>query len=154
MGHPANAEGHRGSNSGIHSCWRDQPDTVVINSARLDCNLLQQLSGNTPRLVTEVTCAKCCMLSTAGFMCSACIYDCWLAVYVHQFCTHTSIERCVVPVWHRSVTVSKYMLLTSCNTQTPDGLNQHFHSHIYGIRPGMSLVADGASILMPTALTP
>lgn len=47
MGHPANASGHWGSNSGLHSCWGwNQSDPVGCYPAGLDRYLLQQITRN------------------------------------------------------------------------------------------------------------
>ena len=52
MGHPADAQTHRGPHPGLHSGGgRDQPDPVGGDATRLDRHLLQQESRDSEGLI-------------------------------------------------------------------------------------------------------
>ena len=53
LGHPVHAQGYRGPYPGLHRCRGDKSDPMVINTTRLDCDLLQQLSRN-PASVNKI----------------------------------------------------------------------------------------------------
>ncbi len=56
LGHSTNATCNRRSNSRLHSCGRDKPNSMVVYTARLDINMLQQLHGDSSRINWTTIC--------------------------------------------------------------------------------------------------
>ena len=62
LGHPADATSDWGSDPCVHSCGGDQPDPVVVDAARLDRDLLQQLHGDPACIAVVSTAVRLCVL--------------------------------------------------------------------------------------------